>query len=306
MARARTKAWSAATRRYACSRRSWRRSPPEILRRGRQGHRGRSALSQGALSLRGVADVGEHSVLPRRLTRISARRIRRSAEVADGDPQGPRCSHRVAAGHSAERANGTRDAVDGQGLQGTRSGLCRPVCRGPDDVARSQSERDLTRWKPATIASGPAFRTIANGKETILAYQASANDGEPNGNNANYGERLNFPHSGSPFGCCGFHQPSQNLVNFFAYGRGGTSGGVDESPTGTPATPTSRRRSRRRSIRGWTGRLAATACPTRTGDRTAADWIRSPTYGGPYSAKKNVHEKASGAAEQRGLGERRS
>lgn len=25
------------------------------------------------------------------------------------------------------------------------------------------------------------------------------------------------------------------------------------------------------------------------------DWIRSPTYGGPYSAKKNAHEKSSGA-----------
>ncbi|MGH9894654.1 MAG: RagB/SusD family nutrient uptake outer membrane protein, partial [bacterium] len=56
---------------------------------------------------------------------------------------------------------------------------------------------------------------VDNGPETILAYQASSNDGEPNGNNANYGERLNFPHSGSPLGCCGFHQPSQNLVNFF-------------------------------------------------------------------------------------------
>ena len=60
------------------------------------------------------------------------------------------------------------------------------------------------------------FHGFANGKETILAYESSVNDGEPNGNNANYGERLNFPHSGSPFKCCGFHQPSQNLANFFA------------------------------------------------------------------------------------------
>ena len=36
------------------------------------------------------------------------------------------------------------------------------------------------------------FSSFANGKETILAYQASANDGEPNGGNSNYGERLNF------------------------------------------------------------------------------------------------------------------
>ena len=42
------------------------------------------------------------------------------------------------------------------------------------------------------------YQDYANGKETIFAYQASANDGEPNGNNANYGERLNFPHLGQP------------------------------------------------------------------------------------------------------------
>ena len=54
-----------------------------------------------------------------------------------------------------------------------------------------------------------------NGKETVLAYQASVNDGENSGNNGNRQDRLNFPHSGSPFGCCGFHQPSQNLVNAF-------------------------------------------------------------------------------------------
>src|SRR2546429_9949336 len=59
------------------------------------------------------------------------------------------------------------------------------------------------------------FHQFADGPETILAYQASANDGEPDGNNANWGERLNFPHSLSPFGCCGFHQPSQNMLNSF-------------------------------------------------------------------------------------------
>src|SRR5690349_5245534 len=57
-----------------------------------------------------------------------------------------------------------------------------------------------------------AFR---NGPEEILAYDASVNDGEPGGNNGNYGERLNFPYSGSHFQCCGFNQPTQNLVNFF-------------------------------------------------------------------------------------------
>lgn len=143
------------------------------------------------------------------------------------------------------------------------------------------------------------YSDAANGKETIFAYQASANDGEPNGNNANYGERLNFPHSGSPFGCCGFHQPSQNLVNFF----------VTNSTTGLPIALTDA---------NWNSSDANfTATAAFTGTKTvdprldftvgrdgtpykdwgnhASDWIRSPSFGGYYSPKKNVHEKGSGA-----------
>jgi len=91
--------------------------------------------------------------------------------------------------------------------------------------------------------------SLENGKETIFAYQASANDGEPNGNNANFGERLNLPNGGSssPGGCCGFHQPSQNLVNFMGTdaatglpvaltnptGWNTNNGNVDASYTGT-------------------------------------------------------------------------
>ena len=140
------------------------------------------------------------------------------------------------------------------------------------------------------------FANYQNGKETILAYQASANDGEPNGNNANYGERLTFPHSGSPFGCCGFHQPSQNLVNFFA----------TDAVTGLPAALTNA--SWNTSSANFTSASLSTPVDPRL-DYTVGrdgvpykdwgphgpDWIRSPSYGGTYSNKKNVHEKASGA-----------
>src|SRR5262245_38672703 len=139
------------------------------------------------------------------------------------------------------------------------------------------------------------YSDYANGKETILAYQASANDGEPNGNNANYGERLAFPHSGSPFGCCGFHQPSQNLVNFFA----------TDATTGLPLALTSTTWNASNAnftaaIKtpvdprlDWT--VGRDGVPFKDWGPHAADWIRSPTYGGPYSPKKNVHEKSSGA-----------
>jgi hypothetical protein len=147
------------------------------------------------------------------------------------------------------------------------------------------------------------FQEFTNGPETIFAFQASSNDGEPNGNNANYGERLNFPHSGSHFGCCGFHQPSQNLVNFYAV----------DAATGLPlalSNPT-----------GWNTRdanLDAAASATMPVDPRLdwtvgrdgvpykdwgthePGWIRSPAYGGPYSPKKHVHENASGAEQKAG------
>jgi hypothetical protein len=140
------------------------------------------------------------------------------------------------------------------------------------------------------------FSQFANGRETILAYQASANDGEPDGNNANYGERLNFPHSGSPFGCCGFHQPSQNLVNFF----------LVDSTTGLPLAVT--------NPAGWNTRdstfdnsklvpvdprldwtVGRNGVPFKDWGLHVAGWIRAPGYGGPYSPKKNIHERTSGA-----------
>ena len=140
------------------------------------------------------------------------------------------------------------------------------------------------------------FKSFENGKETILAYQASANDGEPNGNNANFGERLNFPHSGSPLSCCGFHQGSQNLVNFF----------VVDGTTGLPIALTNANWNARDGA--LTASSATIPLDPRIDYTVGRDsvpykdwglhqraWIRSFAFGGPYSSKKNVHEKSSGA-----------
>jgi hypothetical protein len=144
------------------------------------------------------------------------------------------------------------------------------------------------------------FTEFANGPETIFAYQASANDGEPEGNNANWGERLNFPHGGSHFGCCGFHQPSQNLVNF--YGVDGATGlplaltdagwnSRNDNLTSATITPVDPRLD-------WT--VGRDGVPYKDWGRHVSSWIRDPTWGGPYSPKKNVHEQASGAEQQAG------
>ena len=138
------------------------------------------------------------------------------------------------------------------------------------------------------------FAANENGPETILAYQASANDGEPNGNNANYGERLNFPHSGSPLGCCGFHQASQNLVNYYKVDAAGLPLALSDPNwnasnanfVGGTMTPVDPRLD-------WT--VGRDGVPFKDWGTHEAGWIRQPTYGGLYSAKKNVHEDASGA-----------
>jgi len=58
--------------------------------------------------------------------------------------------------------------------------------------------------------------TTNNNAESIFEVQFSVNDGST-GNNGNQGDNLNWPYSAnSPGrGCCGFYQPSQNLVNAF-------------------------------------------------------------------------------------------
>ncbi len=53
-----------------------------------------------------------------------------------------------------------------------------------------------------------------NNSESILEVQNSVADGG-SGQNGNWGDNLNFPYNAGPGGCCGFYQPSQNLVNAF-------------------------------------------------------------------------------------------
>jgi hypothetical protein len=141
------------------------------------------------------------------------------------------------------------------------------------------------------------FTQYANGPETIFAFQASANDGAPNGDNANWGERLNFPYSGSHFGCCGFNQPSVNLVNFFKV----------DPVSGLPlaiTNPTTWNSSSATLAAGnptpvdprldWT--VGRHGVPYKDwGPVDTTSWVRDLSNGGPYTPKKNAHEKASGA-----------
>lgn len=141
-----------------------------------------------------------------------------------------------------------------------------------------------------------------NGPETVFAFQASANDGEPNGNNANYGERLNFPHSGSPFGCCGFHQGSQNLVNFFKVDGNGLPNAMSNPSTVFDATAAWNAQDGEFDASfsdpvdprlDWT--VGRDGVPFKDWGAHDGSWIRQEAFGGPYSAKKNIHEQGSSA-----------
>ncbi|MDX1640314.1 MAG: RagB/SusD family nutrient uptake outer membrane protein [Balneolaceae bacterium] len=133
-----------------------------------------------------------------------------------------------------------------------------------------------------------------NGPETILAYQASTNDGDNDGDNGNYPDRLNFPHAGSPFGCCGFHQPSQNLVNAFRVNSEGlpmpltdpnTWNDNDDNFAAGDMTPVDPRLD-------WT--VGRDGVPYLDYAIHEPGWIRDRAWAGPYSPKKNVYEQSSG------------
>jgi hypothetical protein len=141
-----------------------------------------------------------------------------------------------------------------------------------------------------------AYQDASNGPETIFAYQASSNDGEPNAANANYGERLNFPYSPSHFACCGFDPPSQNLVNQFKVDpvsglplsiTAPATWNSDESDFAagdmTPVDPRL----------DWT--VGRDGVPFKDWGNFTNAWVREVVNAGLYMPKKIIHEKGSGA-----------
>jgi hypothetical protein len=128
-----------------------------------------------------------------------------------------------------------------------------------------------------------------NHSETVLAYQASTNDGDNVGGNGNWNDRLTFPHSGSPFGCCGFHQPSQNLVNAYKVDANGLpllDGSFNDADV-TAADAVDPRLD-------WV--VGRDDVPFLNWGLHVPGWIRDRAWAGPYSSKKNVYEQGSGAA----------
>ncbi|TAL67886.1 MAG: RagB/SusD family nutrient uptake outer membrane protein [Bacteroidetes bacterium] len=136
--------------------------------------------------------------------------------------------------------------------------------------------------------------------ESVYTVQYSVNDGS-GAWNAGWGEVLNFPYKsgGSPGGCCGFFNPTQEFVNSFRTSAAGlplldfsynadpvkndqgiavTTAFVPDAGRLDPRLDWS---VGRRGIPYWDW-----------GKHTGADWIRDQTYSGPYSPKKQVYKKS--------------
>jgi len=138
--------------------------------------------------------------------------------------------------------------------------------------------------------------TKENNSETVLAIQASYGDGSTT--NANYDNILNYPHGGGskPGGCCGFFQPSQQLVNAYKTDNDGLP--MPDTYNTSNVTSDEAFLSNDNSFVPYAGNLDPRLDWTvgrrsvpyfDWGPHPGRDWIRDVTYGGPYSPKKNTY-----------------
>lgn len=133
-----------------------------------------------------------------------------------------------------------------------------------------------------------------NNAESVFAIQMSANNGTGQISNGNQGEMLNFPYN-SPFGCCGFYQPTQDLVNSYRTDANGLPY-LDDYNTHAvksdmkilstaPFTPDAGSLDPRLD---WTvGRRGIPFLDW--GNHPGRSWVRDQNYAGPYAPKKNVY-----------------
>lgn len=139
-----------------------------------------------------------------------------------------------------------------------------------------------------------------NSAESVFAVQTSVNDGA-DGENGNYGDVLNFPYTGGPGECCGFFQPSQELVNSFrtdanglplldgSYNSAANQVKNDQGiPSDQPFTPDAGRLDPR--LDHTVGRRGIPYLDW--GNHPGQAWIRDQAYSGPYAGKKHVFKKS--------------
>lgn len=126
-----------------------------------------------------------------------------------------------------------------------------------------------------------------NNSENILSVQSSVNDGDAGGANANNHDRLGLPHGDSFTSCCGFKQPTNDLVMAFKVDANGlpiSTKGVTlrRILAGDPDVLDPR-------VEYTAGR---TGVPYLDWGPHKDSWIRGQGYQGWYSPKRTVQLKS--------------
>lgn len=130
-----------------------------------------------------------------------------------------------------------------------------------------------------------------NNSESVFEVQMSVGDGG-SGENGSWGDNWNFPYGSAPGGCCGFYQPSQNVVNAFKTDANGlplldtfnttdvkNDEGLASADAFTPYDGTLDPRL------DWT--VGRRGIPfLNWGVHPGRNWIRDQSFGGPYTFKK--------------------
>ncbi|MGB3773799.1 MAG: RagB/SusD family nutrient uptake outer membrane protein [Leeuwenhoekiella sp.] len=138
-----------------------------------------------------------------------------------------------------------------------------------------------------------------NNAETVFDIQMVANDGTSTITNSNQGGKLNFPYN-SPFRCCGFYQPSQDLMNSYKTNEDTGLPDIDnynQNPVKNDMgltvdqafTPYEGSLDPRAD---WT--IGRRGIPYHDwGNHPGIAWIREQSYGGPFAPKKNIYRQAT-------------
>lgn len=156
------------------------------------------------------------------------------------------------------------------------------------DLNAAKTQLDLV-VDPAALA--PCFKDVFQSETEgtnghLFSVIAAINDGS-NSRNANWLNQLAFP-AGPEFGCCGFHQPSQNLVNAYKVDVNGLPllDNFNDSDLEEEGLATQRVDPRLDLTVGRDN------VPFLDWAIHTPEWIRDRAFSGLYSPKKFIHYKA--------------
>jgi len=136
-----------------------------------------------------------------------------------------------------------------------------------------------------------------NSSEAVFSIQATGPEGSGSIANSRQGDMLNYPYSGSPFPCCGFYQPTQDLVNSFQTDNEGlpmpdqyndhmvgNDMGISSDEPFTPPTVNLDPR-----LDYTVGRRGVPFLDW--GPHGGNSWIRDQSYAGSYSSIKHIYRQ---------------